>query len=664
VRQEGSTAYRRVLVAVLAVALLACAYVAAVRYRYEHRSRQVEIALDYLDFSALSQAYGYDPLRFLRALRAAGLTSLAVQEQFGSDINNSRGAASYTGQSLIDQARLSALRDPFLNALVRSRRLRPSAIYLIVYDPAEFARYRDQSIIHFGSRNVRVLRIGPPSVIEIRTQADFFNGTGFGFPESTLALARSAGLWLVPRVQNDETFGPAQIHGIVDGFMRYGHVSTVIFFGTRLQVLGYPNHIASTAAALGRAGVNYGSVEYYTPAQDMKGNEELARLIPGLTTRVLAIPRPELDQLDPQAIIARYLLGVRERNIRVIYLRPILHVWGERSLFESNVELVRRLATELRASGFTLGRASPIPAFRIRPTIIAIASLAVPAAFLLLLDLLGIASPSWAVALFVLDLALFAVAAHFKHEMIARKLVALGGALLFPVIGAVAIGPAFAMSRPQPLGKTLRSGVELLAIAVAITLGGALVVVGLLSTPLTMEEIDRFTGVKLVLVVPPLVILGFALAGARFGATPGGWRAALASPVRIYQLGLGVVLLVGAFFLIVRSGNESDVAPSAFELALRSSLTTLLTVRPRFKEFALAWPLLMLLPALWPGDLRRFGWLIALCVGIGLADVVDTFSHLHTALAISILRLINGLVLGIILGAIVVIVYRRFRPLE
>ncbi len=89
-----------------------------------------------------------------------------------------------------------------------------------------------------------------------------------------------------------------------------------------------------------------------------------------------------------------------------------------------------------------------------------------------------------------------------------------------------------------------------------------------------------------------------------------------------------------------------------------------MTVRPRFKEFALAWPLLMLLPALWPGDLRRFGWLIALCVGIGLADVVDTFSHLHTALAISILRLINGLVLGIILGAIVVIVYRRFRPLE
>src|SRR5579875_151546 len=53
----------------------------------------------------------------------------------------------------------------------------------------------------------------------------------------------------------------------------------------------------------------------------MKGNEELARLIPGLTTRVLAIPRPELDQLDPQAIIARYLLGVRERNIRVIYLQ-------------------------------------------------------------------------------------------------------------------------------------------------------------------------------------------------------------------------------------------------------------------------------------------------------------------------------------------------------
>ena len=48
-------------------------------------------------------------------------------------------------------------------------------------------------------------------------------------------------------------------------------------------------------------------------------------------------------------------------------------------------------------------------------------------------------------------------------------------------------------------------------------------------------------------------------------------------------------------------------------------------------------------------------------VGVGLGDVVDTFSHLHTALAVSSLRLVNGAVIGAIVGAIAIVAYRRFR---
>lgn len=656
------TLYRRILVAILALGLLACAYVAVVRYRYEHRSKQVEIALDYADFTALAQSYGYDQARFLGELRRAGLTSLAVQEQLGSDLTDARGASAQSGAALIDQARLSPLADPYLKQLVAAGRVAANAMYVVVYEPREFARLRDQALIHFGARNVRVLHGAAPGVIEIRTQSDFFNATGFGIPDDALELAASAGLWLVPRVQNDETFGPAQIKGIVAGFMRYPRVSTVVFFGTKLQVLGYPDHLASTAVALARNHVAYGSVEYYTPAQDMRGNEDLAKLIPGLTTRVLAIARPELDQLTPETIVARYLLGVRERNVRVVYFRPIVHIWSGRSILESNVALVGRIASELRASGFRLGRATPIPAFRINPVAVAAATLAVPAGFLLLLDLFGFGSWAWAAGLIAFDLLFYGGALAVHHDMIARKLIALTGAILFPVAGACAIAPAFRETAPRPAGATLLAGLRLLATAIGVTLGGVLVVVGLLSTPLMMEEIDRFTGVKLVLLVPPLIVLALAISNARFGAPAGGWRASLGSSVRVYQLVLGVVLLAGGLLLVVRSGNDSDVAPSAFELALRSHLTTLLTVRPRFKEFALAWPLVMLLPALSARDRRIFGWVVALGTGVGLADVVDTFSHLHTPLTISVLRLVIGLVVGVVIGAIVVVLYRRFVP--
>jgi hypothetical protein len=133
------------------------------------------------------------------------------------------------------------------------------------------------------------------------------------------------------------------------------------------------------------------------------------------------------------------------------------------------------------------------------------------------------------------------------------------------------------------------------------------------------------------------------------------------APVTILQLVAGIVVLGAGYLVLVRSGNQSDIAPSSFELALRAHLTTLLQVRPRFKEFLVGFPALMLAAALVPSDRARWGWLFALAIGVGLGDVVDTFSHLHTALAVSALRLVNGAVIGAVTGAVAIIAYRRFR---
>jgi hypothetical protein len=49
---------------------------------------------------------------------------------------------------------------------------------------------------------------------------------------------------------------------------------------------------------------------------------------------------------------------------------------------------------------------------------------------------------------------------------------------------------------------------------------------------------------------------------------------------------------------------------------------------------------------------------------MGLGDLIDTFSHLHTPLLVGAERVVNGGVLGAVLGAVVVFVYRRLRRLE
>lgn len=643
--------YRLALSLVLLVALLAAAYVSAVRVRKESEARRVEIALDYQDFSSLAQSYGYNEEQFLVALRRAGLTSLAVSEELGASIDSGTGALLLSGQQLIDQARLARLSDATLSALACRNALDARDLYLIVYDPAAVVRYRRNIAMHLGPHAARTVHAGAPTILAVRSQIDYFNSLGLGLPERPLALARNLALLLVPRVQNDERFDGHDIDRIFASFKARERPTTVVFFGTRNEVLGYPDHLTDTAAALERTGINFGSIEVYDRSQLQKGNDGLAELAIDRTTRVQAISKLELDKLDFETVVARYLLGVRERNVRVVYLRPFLHSQNGMSLEATNVELVRRIRDGLLARGFKLGRATPVPGFKFNPLVVAIASLAVPAIFMLLLEAFGIRRPRLAYAVFAADLILLAVGYAAHHDLLARKLIALAGAIMFPTMSLVAIPRAFTAPSPVGYGNRLLAGLRTLGVALLFALAGALVVTGLVSVPLLMEEIDRFTGVKAVLVVPP--VLGFLLYvyTRRFGNVPPPAGASLAAPLRIYQVLILFALAAAGAVYILRSGNQSDIAPSSFELALRSNLTAVLGVRPRFKEFLIGFPLLMLLPSLGPAR-RWIGWLLAVGVTVGAADVVDTFSHVHTPLVVSLIRVFNGAVIGAVLGAI------------
>ncbi len=655
--------YRRLLLTVLALGLVACLFVALRRERHEHRADRVEIAMDDQDFQSLARSYGYDQRAFLIALRRAGLTSLAVQEELGGQVAASPGAAAYSGTTLLNQARLTGFRDPVFARLAAANRLRTDEVYLIAYDAATAARYARQLRLKFSPSSVRLLRAASPAVFAIRTQADYFSSVGLGLPGDRVALARQLGLKLLPRLENDERLKAPQIEALVaDAAVRHD-AHTIVFFGLRNQVLGYPDAIPDAARSLREHRLAFGTIETYDVKQNQSGSESLAQELPDLTVRVQAIAKAEQDKLKPEEIVQRYLLGARERNVRVVYFRPFAHQWGDRSIQATNVELVRRIAAGVRAGGLRPGSASPFDRFVSRPWEIALASLAVPAVILLLLAEFGIGDRRWLIAFVAADVVLVLAAFAVHHDMALRKLLALAGGIAFPLAGFAAIAPAFRMPRAPSLGAALLDGVRVVAIATAVTLGGVLVVVGLLSTPLTMTEIDRFSGVKLVLLVPPLLALLLYVFTRRWGSRVEASALAV-RPVTVLQLVAGVVLLGAGYLLLARSGNQSDIAPSAFELALRAHLTTLLQVRPRLKEFLIGFPALMLLPALVPTDRARWGWLFALAIGMGLADVVDTFSHLHTALGVSLLRLVNGAVIGILIGAVAVAVYRRWRPAE
>ena len=650
--------YRLVALAVLAVALFGALYVAVVRERKELGSRRVEIAMDYGDFSALAESYGYDQEQLLVALRRQGLTSLAVSEELGGAVNAGSSAIVLPGQQLIAQAKLQPIAEPTLAGLAKKNALSPSEIYLVVLDPHETARYRTALDEHLGPHAVRVLHAANPTIFAIRSQIDYFNNLGLGLPSQPLALARKLHLFLIPRVQNDERFGAPQIDRIFASFKVHERPTTVVFFGQRNEVLGYPDHLDDTANAFVKSGLNFGSIETYDKTQVQKGNDGLAEKAIERTTRVQAIAKTELDKLDFETVVARYLLGVRERNVRVVYLRPFLHEQNGMSLEKTNLALVREIRDGLVARGFRLGRATPVPGFRINPLVIALISLAVPAIYMLLFEAFGRRRPQFAYAGFAVALVLVLGGYVTHHDLLARKILALLGAIGFATYAVVAIPRAFTQLPPASFGGALLAGLRTLGVATLWALGGALVVIGLVSTPLLMEEIDRFAGVKAVIIVPPLLAFALYVYTRRFGNEPPNARASALAPVRVYQLAILGILAGAAVVYIARSGNQSDIAPSAFELALRSNLTAVLGVRPRFKEFAIGFPLMMLLPALRVEHKRLAGWMFAIGIAIGTSDVVDTFSHLHTPLVASLLRVFNGAVIGIVVGAVAIAVYR------
>jgi hypothetical protein len=648
---------------ILAIALAASLAVAFFRVRVESHANRVELAMDFSDFDALARSYNYNPAAFLVALRRAGLTSLALTEELGSNVGYDGKAYATTGAALLNQARLTPIHDPLLAQLVRARRISPGAVYLLVSDAATYRRYREQLALHFAPNSVTVLRATRPWLIEVRTQIDYFNATALGIPTDQLALASHLGLLVIPRFQNDERFTAAQINATFDNVLRYDpKVSTVIFFGLANAVLGYPDHLQDTAAAFERHPfVNFGSIETYDPSQVQKGNDGLARLIPGRTVRVQAIAKTELDKLRLDDVVARYVLGVRERNVRVVYLRPWSHQDGNLSIEATNVEMVKAIGDELRADGFRLGRATPIPQYHGNNRIlVGLATLAVPSTFLLLLDFFGLYRREWAVAAYAATVLLYVAGLAVHHDALARSVIALCGALLFATAALLVLIPAWNEVPSVSFRTQLLRGLGWTLLVTGVALLGALVVVGVLSSPLAMTEIERFRGVRLVLALPPLIALGLYAFDRRFGASAARARDVFLSPVLTYQLIAGVVIIALGTLMLVRSGNEGDVSPSPLEISLRHVLTHVLSVRPRFKEFLIGFPCMMLLPALMLAHRRAVGWLLALGIGVGVGDIIDTFSHLHTPIEISVWRVVNGLIVGAIVGAIFVWIYRRF----
>jgi len=111
-------------------------------------------------------------------------------------------------------------------------------------------------------------------------------------------------------------------------------------------------------------------------------------------------------------------------------------------------------------------------------------------------------------------------------------------------------------------------------------------------------------------------------------------------------------LLIAGYVYIARTGHEGSLQPSEIEMIIRNILEEKLLVRPRTKEFTVAFPALILGAYIASLKYKSLIFISGLAAVIGQTSIVNTFSHLRTPVVVSFIRSLYSLAAGTIFAAI------------
>jgi len=335
-----------------------------------------------------------------------------------------------------------------------------------------------------------------------------------------------------------------------------------------------------------------------------------------------AVPEEDLVRDSAEVLAARFRRAAAERGVRVLLLSPL----PGRSPDET-LAFYARTVTRVREAGLEPGPLAAPPHD-------------VP---LWARTLLHLGAAAWAGLLLVRFLPAGIVALLVAAGSVALPLTvgpvllaqadALLVALAAPVLGALILAPTRSAG--------IRAGVRRVLGFSLFSLAAGLLMAALLSGPAFVLGIAPFRGVKAALLLPPVLGTGLVLLTERRTL-----RKALRN-LRPAHAALALLGIAAGALALLRSG-DFDPLVSGLEERARGWLENVLVARPRFKEFLVGHPALLLLAADGMGSL--WGGLLLFLGLVGQASILNTFAHPHTPLLLSLLRTGNGLLLGLLVG--------------
>ncbi|MHB2015386.1 MAG: DUF5693 family protein [Candidatus Xenobia bacterium] len=670
---------RRIAWILFAVGLVGVLGALLPRLKAEKQNKSIDLAIDYDNYSDLFRNQGVDEDKGFDDLKARGAATVAFDELTLDRLTTLGHLKCYNGS---DFAR------SYGDEHLQEAPIDKQHLYLVCYDDPTFKDLQTYLGIFMGrdrlwewdqgkNRTDGAASSANPRVLEVISTERFLTVTqqGLGFSDDLVQHFKDRGYRIMLRPENKVGATPEMAK---EYFAHLPKADVIVFGGIRNDAFGYPDTRAmdTTIKSMEAATLLFGAVEVPTPKNELRGQPYLTRKMwydalhghPYLPERVQSIPVSMLVKMTPDDAIEMFLLGVRERNIRALYLRPFGDPVVGETLLQTNQNYIADLTNTLKQSGFTTEGAVPFPTLRVRGWAAALLNLAAGASLsLLLVYFLPSAPLPWVMAPALLVMFGGIAASLTHHDQLWCKISGLAAALAMPTLAMMMIVDGMeSLGVARSRARALQNGVIWLVRASVVSLLGGLIVASIFAYTPFMLEFDQVRAIKLLMVVPPLLTLGYAALRHGKGLATA-VRDILATPMTFGHALVMLFVLGGVVFYIMRTGNTPEAGSSDTERIVRNMLQNIFIARPRFKDFLIGSPAAVILGMVCSRGtqagrlLVTRPWLVLLLgmMAIGQADIVDTFCHVHTPFLISLLRVFNGLWLGAIIGGVVGLAFWR-----